>query len=351
MTPEVTAVVVNHRSAAECAACAVSLRAAFAEGGVSGEIVVVDCASGDAEVAALAGLAVETFVPLPENRGYSGGINAGLARARGRKFLLCNADVEFLPGSVAPLLAALDDPRVGAAAPRSQWDADGRMFLPPGDPPGFWSELLRLSAGHFAALDAGRFAAFAREALRLWQNGGRARHLVGAVLAVRRDVLDRVGRFDERFPFEHEETEWEDRVRRAGYELRYVPDARIRHRWAVSASRNPDSARLREISRRRYRERAYGPLGRRILDWAGRSKRANGWGPVLPSPALASRPGAWLAFSPNPTGYPFAGSALSEDFRLPADIERALAAGRYRLSVFSESDGRPLESYVWEKPA
>jgi GT2 family glycosyltransferase len=291
------------------------------------------------------------FLPLAENRGYSGGVNAGLARARGRRLLLCNADVVLLPGALTALLTALEDPGVGAAAPLAWWDTEGRLLLPPGDPPGFLSELHRLWAGRSPRLDARRFGAYARETLRLWRSGGRARQLVGAVLATRRDVFDRVGRFDERFPFEHEETEWEDRVRRAGLELRFVPTARIRHLWAVSASRNPESAKLREASRRRYRDVAYGRVGRRLLEWAGSLGPGAVGGRPISRPALPARAGAWLALSPNPSGFPFAGTPLTSDFRLSPEIEASLAPGVWRLTVFRETDGRILDRYLWEKAA
>ncbi len=351
MTPEVSAVVVSHRSARECAACVASLREAFSREAVTGEIVLVDCASGPADVEALSALQTDKFLPLGENRGYSGGANAGLARARGRRLLVCNADVLFLPGALTALLAAIEDPRVGAAAPLASWDAEGRVLLPPGDPPGFFSELQRLWAGRVPWLDARRFGAHARETLRLWRSGGRARHLVGAVLAARREVFERVGRFDERFPFEHEETEWEDRVRRAGLELRFVPVARVRHLWAVSASRNPETARRREASRRRYRGAVYGRLGRRMLEWAGSLGPGAVAGRPISQPALPARAGAWVAISPNPSGIPFAGCPLEGDFRLPPEVEASLAPGLWHLTVFREADGHPLERYLWEKAA
>jgi GT2 family glycosyltransferase len=98
VTPSVSAIIVNHRSAAESADCVASLRRAFAGEGVGGEIVLVDCGSGPEEVARLSAIAADVFLPLPENRGYSGGINAGLARARGARLVLSNADVVFEPG-------------------------------------------------------------------------------------------------------------------------------------------------------------------------------------------------------------------------------------------------------------
>ncbi len=351
MTPEVSAIVVNHRSAAECADCVRSLRAAFDREGVAGEIVLVDCASGAEEAERLSALAPEVFLPLSENRGYAGGLNAGLARARAPRLLLCNADVVFLPGALPELLATLEDPAVGAVAPLACWDADGRLWLPPGDPPGFLSELARLSAGRWPALDDRLFAAFAREALRLWRSGGPARHLIGAVLASRREVFDLVGRFDERLPFEFEETEWEDRVRQAGLELRFAARARIRHLWAVSASRSGESGPRRAASRRLYRELRYGRLGRAVLERAGQAQRLSRSAQALEKPELPARPGSWLAISPNPARFPFAAAPLSVGFRLPPDVAARLLPGRWYFSVFLERDGRPQETYSWEKTA
>ncbi|MEX0879238.1 MAG: glycosyltransferase [Thermoanaerobaculia bacterium] len=337
--PDVSAIVVNHRSAEEARACVASLRETFAREGIVGEIVLVDCASGPDEVRALETLDVDTNVFLPENRGYSGGVNAGLARARSARLLLSNADVVFLPGAVTALLSEIEDPRVGAAAPLCVWDAAGRLLLPADAATGFWGEL-----------GARRFAPFARRTLDLWERGGDAKHLVGAVLAARRDVFDRVGRFDERFLFEYEETEWEERVRRAGFRLRFAPRARARHLFARSAVRNPETERRRAVSRRLYRERRYGALGRAILERAGARPRGLEPSARVAEPFVRAREGAWLAVSTNPSLIPFAGTPLSEDFRMPAEVLDSLPPGPVYLRVFRAADGQPLETVAWEKP-
>jgi len=338
MTPSVSVVVVNHRSAPEAAACVASLRDAFAREGLSGEVVLVDCGSGPDETRSLAALAADVEVFLPDNRGYSGGANAGLAAARGSDVVVSNADVVFLPGALSALLAAVGDARVGAAAPLCLWDAGGRLRLPADSASGFFGEL---GVRHFAP--------FARETLSLWQRGGVARHLPGAVLAARRDVFDRVGRFDERFLFEYEETEWEDRVRAGGLALRFEPRARVRHFYARSASRNPETEARREVSRRLYRERRWGRIGRILLERAGaRARRPPAFRPVQ-EPAVAAKEGAWIAVSTNATLIPFAGAPLDADFRLPEDVLASLRPGPVYLRTFRASDGRPLDTCVWEK--
>jgi len=164
MTPSVSVVVVNHRSAPEAAACVASLRDAFARESLSGEVVLVDCGSGPEETRSLSALGADAEAFLPDNRGYSGGANAGLAKARADRVVVSNADVVFLPGALSALLAAVVDSKVGAAAPLCLWDAGERLRLP-ADP----------ASGFFGELGVRHFAPFARETLRLWERGGAAR--------------------------------------------------------------------------------------------------------------------------------------------------------------------------------
>jgi len=349
VTPEVSVVVVNHRSAEHACRCVESLRSCFTSEGISGEVLLVDCDSGEEESRRLARAGADLLLLLPENRGYSGGVNAGLARACGGRLILSNADVVYLPGALAPLLEAIDEPSVGAAAPLTFWDAGGALRLPPGYAPGFWRDLAQLSGARFPWLDERRFAAFARETLALWERGGKARHLSGAVLAARRDVFDRVGRFDEQFPFEFEETEWEDRVRKSGLDLAFVPRSRVRHLWAHSAADGAETGRRRAASRRLYRQRRYGRLGRAVLDALDDAAAPALRLPRLEEPFFAPRAGATLALSPNPSLLPFAGASLAEGFRLPEEIVSDLPPALFYFRTFRDSDGRPLETRVWEK--
>jgi GT2 family glycosyltransferase len=358
VSPELSAIIVNYRQAALARRCAATLREAFSSEGIEGEIVLVDCASGEAESAALEAVPADVCLRLPDNRGYAGGINAGLSRASGRRILLSNADVEYRPGALTALLASLEDPRVGAAAPVCAWDAAGRVLLPPGFSPGFLEELALLSPPRAGRGDLRRFAAFAREAIALWTRGGSARHLSGAVLAARRDAFDRAGRFDERFSFEYEETEWEGRVRALRMQLRVVAEARVRHLWGASASGDPETVRRRVESRRLFRQRRYGRFGRVLLERAerrGGAPRPAGLGRHGRKPASArrgweeeipARSGAWIGLSPNASGIPFAGADLSRPFRLPEELEATLPAGDWLCTVFSAHDGRPIESFL-----
>src|SRR5262249_54393363 len=85
------------------------------------EVIVVDNASSDDSLAFLEerfGSAVRV-VANTENRGYAGGLNDGIAVARGRHLFALNNDTERAPGCLAaPGDAADRHPNAGTFAPK-----------------------------------------------------------------------------------------------------------------------------------------------------------------------------------------------------------------------------------------
>jgi GT2 family glycosyltransferase len=332
---EVAGIVVSHRSAVEAGRAVASLRRAFAETGVSGEAVLVDCGSGPDELGRLEEAGADRLVAI-ENRGYSGGVNAGIAAAQARVFLFCNADVELLPGALGPLLEAAGRPEVGAASPVQHADPEGRLLLPSGFGAGFARDLAQAAGGRWGA--DGRFARHAARQWRLWREGGETDYLTGSLLAVRRQVVDRIGRFDERFPFEYEETEWEDRLRSARLTLRVVSQARARHAAGTSSARNPGTGARRRESRRVYRLRRYGRIGSAFLALAERRSPTAGV-PAAPAVFEARGEDFAVAVSPNPSLLPFAAVGLQS--AVEAAWLASSAGGPLYARVFRVRDGRP----------
>ncbi len=330
---ELSAIVVSHRSAGEASACVAALRAAFAHGSVDGEVVLVDCGSGVEEVSRLREIRADRLLAL-DNRGYSGGVNAGISESSGAFLLFCNADTELDPGALRPLMEAAQSAGTGAAAPIQFADRARRILLPTGWGSGFRRDL---AAFLRPGADA-RFARHARRQWRLWTKGGETDYLVGSMLLTRRDVVDRIGRFDERFPFEYEETEWEDRLRASGRALRVVAEAEALHFPGTSSRRNPETEARRSVSRRRYRLRRYGRIGRALLE-AAESRLPRAAPEVPPVSLVEGTEGSALAFSPNPSFLPFAGVSLSSSVDAP-EIARTLGGPMY-VREFRSADGHP----------
>lgn len=186
------------------------------------EIIVVDNGSDDGTLDLLATHWPEVrVVALPTNRGFAGGVNAGLAVARGELLALVNNDTAAEPGWLEQLVLALvQEPGAAMAASKIKlWDDHGRLhaagdFYTVGGRPGnrgVWEP------------DDGRFDENA------WVFSPNA-----AAAVYRREIFDTIGGFDERFGSYCEDVDLGWRAQLAGCRCLYVPAAVIYHR--VSAT-------------------------------------------------------------------------------------------------------------------
>jgi GT2 family glycosyltransferase len=169
-------------------------------------------------------------VYLPRNRGYAGGMNAGIAWLRREgcdRLLLLNNDAVLDEGCLRLLAEALDDPKLAAVGPVVLRSADGLVES--------MGARLDPRTGRSRLEGHGKRAARASGILP-------ARSLSGAAWMLRADAVDRVGLLDEAYFHFFEETDWCGRARAAGFALAVVAGATARHGGgrtlaAVSADR------------------------------------------------------------------------------------------------------------------
>jgi GT2 family glycosyltransferase len=351
-------IVLVHYHTPACAAEAVeALRRSVEAAGLDpeGEVewLLVDNGSDEAGRALLESLPVERIDP-GANLGYAGGVNLGAARSRAGRLLLMNPDVLVLPGCVSALLEALEA-GAAVAGPQSFWDRGRRLLLPPAEP--------RSRRDEIAALLAGRGPHAAERARRRWRRHAR-RHwqarkplpswtLSGSLLALKREVWDRVGPFDDGFPLFFEETDWLLRVRRHGFPAWYVPAAEAVHLHGRSAVAEPRSRQWFEESARRFRERWYGVWFADLLETLDRRlPRRPDPRPEAPDPGLdlSGFPfPLWIEVSPNPTGFPAAAERLEAPgpggWRLPDEVVARIAGSQWAVQVVDD-EGRELARYL-----
>lgn len=273
------AVVVNYDSGALAVSCVESLIREWTNAGRARAdltLVVVDNASPANQAPWLARLAaLGALVELGgENAGYARAVNRGAERAARHDdhdaLAILNPDLLFLPGSVEALLAGLArHPDAGAVGPRTSFDPDGALQLPPNEVPTPWTHWRDTVAQ--LAPEVGRAAADRRTrvALRTWETAGdlRCEMLSGACLVLPRVALAALGGvpFDAAFPLYFEDTDLCRRLSRRGLDLVRVGDARVCHLWARSSGAGAElsvEARTRFLaSRATWYERTHGRLG------------------------------------------------------------------------------------------
>jgi N-acetylglucosaminyl-diphospho-decaprenol L-rhamnosyltransferase len=193
------------------------------------EVIVVDSASSDGT----AEFVRERFpdvrlVPLSENRGYGAALNEGIGISSARYFLLMNGDAWPKPGAIEELLEfAESHQQAGVVGPRLL-NPDGMLQPSVRGFPTLWRLateylFLRWLAPRSRALNAFYSAGFNHLSVR------DAEFLVGAVLLVRRQVIDEIGVFDTRFFMFNEEVDFCYRVREAGWRVVFYPGAQFVH--------------------------------------------------------------------------------------------------------------------------
>jgi N-acetylglucosaminyl-diphospho-decaprenol L-rhamnosyltransferase len=202
------------------------------------DIVVVDNGSTDGSPDRLrAALPTIRVVAAPGNVGYARGANIGIAATEAPVVAVLNGDVELAPGVAAAMIAALEaDARVGAVGPRVL-NVDGSVYPSARTNPG-----LLVAAAHGVLGLVWRTNPWTRRYRQLDVDPTRARDVdtvSGAAVWLRREALDDVGGWDERYFMYMEDVDLCLRLRRAGWRVRYEPAGEIVHVQGASTSKRP----------------------------------------------------------------------------------------------------------------
>lgn len=230
MTPRVTAVVLAYGDEPLLTRCVASL---LASSDADVDVVLVD--NGCTTPGAVDSLAAEPRVTLlrpGHNLGYAGGCNAGAAAATGEILMFVNADAVADPGAAVTLARAVDEPRVGLATGSVRLLDEPDLLNAAGNPLTIAGVVW---AGHF------------REPATSHRTNRPVAVISGAAFAARREVWDSLGGFDDAHFAYHEDTDLSVRAWQRGYEVVYVADAVVLHRYEFS--RNPRKHYLLERNR------------------------------------------------------------------------------------------------------
>ena len=226
-------------------------------------------------------------VPSEENLGFAGGTNLAVERASADTLLLLNPDTEVREGALERLAGFVQShAEVGAAGPAVH-GPDGRLQHTCHAFPHLWLTLVRQLGLHRAFPKSRVFGAYDMT----WWDHAEPRHvdwLSGVCIATTRAVWDRVGPLDEGYFMYAEDVDWCYRLKQAGYDCTYLPDAEIMHHEAGSWADAPCERILTSHNATfRFFGKHYGhaaEVAERLLVMTGGMIRGSFWnimGPVL----------------------------------------------------------------------
>jgi N-acetylglucosaminyl-diphospho-decaprenol L-rhamnosyltransferase len=225
-------------------------------GGASLEVIVVDNSSTDGTRELVESRFPQARVVTSPNRGFAHGNNRGLEQAHARYLLLLNPDTEVVDGTFGDLLDLLDArPQIGLAGVR--------QVMPDGELSPSIRRFPRATRALGEALFSERwpihpswsgervldFGQYDREVDCDWTSG--------SFMLIRREALLGVGLLDERFFLQSEEPDLCLRVRRAGWEVRHMPQMTIVHH-AGKAGIQPRMVAQDAYSRKQYARKYFG---------------------------------------------------------------------------------------------
>lgn len=251
-------VVVAYNSAAYIVACLASL---LAELRADDELIVVDSGSADGTPALVRERFPQARLIVGENAGYAGGCNRGAQAARGELLVFLNPDTVVRPGALDALLA----PIAGAGAAALSTACVVHMRQPARvNTCGNTVHYTGLAYCRGAGRPASELAAPCE-----------VDSVSGAAFAIRRELFERLGGFDERFFLYVEDTDLSLRARLAGARIVYAPGAVVEHDYrpaytpakAFYLDRNRHLMLLKNFSAATHRRMLPGLLLAELVTW------------------------------------------------------------------------------------
>lgn len=207
------------------------------------ECVVVDNGSRDSSIADLRESVSDTRLVIREmgaNLGFAAGCNCGMAMCTGDYILLLNPDCLLEPDALAVMLDELDsDDEIGAVGPLILNMDGSEQRGCRRDIPTPW-QIFCVGIGlHKLMPDHPRFRSFNQIGAELPGKPVQVQSVSGACILMKRETIERVGLFDERYFLHFEDLDWCLRVGRAELQIYFVPGAVAYHVGGVSGRDRP----------------------------------------------------------------------------------------------------------------
>ena len=164
-----------------------------------------------------------------QNLGFAGGNNWGMRQAHGDFIFIVNNDTEITPDCISQLLEPFyKDPAIGVTSPKIKFFFHPNIIQYAGFNP-INSFTGRTSTIGEMEEDKGQF-----------DISGPTQAAHGCAMMIKKEIIEALGMFPEKFFLYYEEWDWSARIKKAGYKIWYTSEAVIYHKESMSVGkRNP----------------------------------------------------------------------------------------------------------------
>jgi hypothetical protein len=235
MSADLSVIIVNWNTRELLSQCLSSLFRAADDMRI--EVIVVDNGSKDDSARYVAqNFPQVRLIQNDSNRGFAAANNQGLIAATGRNILFLNSDTIVHKGALKPMMDVLDNTaEVGLCSCRL---LNGNGSLQPNVRhfPSFRAMLQRYTVLKYLRLFNSARATYKMRDFS-YDKTIAVDQVMGAVLMLKRRVLESIGGMDENLQFYFEETDLCYRIKHAGLKIYFIPDGEITHLCGASSNR------------------------------------------------------------------------------------------------------------------
>lgn len=193
------------------------------------EIIVVDNASVDNPTDTIQECFPEVqLICNKENLGFAGGNNVGIKAAKGEYILMLNNDTEVMSDFLEPLVSTMEqNPNIGVCSPKIRFYYTKNYLQYAGSTAVNPYRVASYAIGYQEA-DKGQFDS----------SGGRTHLAHGAAMLVSGKAIEFAGLMEEEFFLYYEELDWCERIKRAGFEIHFVPQSLVFHKESMTVGKH-----------------------------------------------------------------------------------------------------------------
>lgn len=211
------------------------------------EIIVVDNASTDGTADHIKNkFPAVRLVENKANQGFAAANNQGAAIANGQYLLILNPDTILFDHTLSKMVDFMDsNPAIAMCGPHIL-NEDKSLQKSVRNFPSWRGAFYRYTVLKYMGLFKSHFTRWHNRQFD-YDKQADVEQIIGAAMLIRKEIFEKIGRFDERFFMYYEEVDLCKRLKDCGFRVVYCPDIQLIHLGGKSAKQIPAKTRYMSL--------------------------------------------------------------------------------------------------------